>query len=95
MNNPSSTQLPNSKRTYVNGQTSNIRVPFREVSLNVTKSINGAIEVNEPVRVYDPSGPWGDPSYKGDVRDGLPALRREWIIARGDVEEYEGRSIKP
>ncbi len=77
------------------GQTDNVRVPFREVSLNVTKSINGSIEVNDPVRVYDPSGPWGDPSFKGDVRDGLPALRREWIIARGDVEEYEGRSIKP
>jgi phosphomethylpyrimidine synthase len=95
MNQSSGTQLPNSKRTYVAGQTENVRVPFREVSLNVTKSINGAIEVNEPVRVYDTSGPWGDPQFKGDVRDGLPALRREWIIARGDVEEYEGRRIKP
>jgi phosphomethylpyrimidine synthase len=95
MNQSSETQLPNSKRTYVEGQTENVRVPFREVSLNVTKSVNGSIEVNEPVRVYDPSGPWGDPSFKGDVRDGLPALRREWIIARGDVEEYEGRSIQP
>ncbi|MBS1809219.1 MAG: phosphomethylpyrimidine synthase ThiC [Acidobacteria bacterium] len=95
MNQSSETQLPNSQRTYVAGQNENVRVPFREVSLNVTKSINGSIEVNEPVRVYDPSGPWGDPTFKGDVRDGLPALRRDWIIARGDVEEYEGRSIKP
>jgi phosphomethylpyrimidine synthase len=98
----SKSTLPNSTRIYVtpNGQTinhsaHNVRVPFREVSLNVTKSINGAIEVNEPVRVYDASGPWGDPQFNGDVRDGLPALRRDWIIARGDVEEYEGRHVKP
>ncbi|MBL8204881.1 MAG: phosphomethylpyrimidine synthase, partial [Blastocatellia bacterium] len=95
MNQSSETQLPNSKRTYVTGQADNVRVPFREISLNVTKSLNGSIEVNDPVRVYETSGPWGDPSFKGDVRDGLPALRRDWIIGRGDVEEYEGRQIEP
>ncbi len=88
-------QLPNSERTYVAGTTANVRVPFREISLNVTKSMNGAVEVNEPIRVYDVSGPWGDPTFKGDVRDGLPALRSDWIIGRGDVEEYEGRKIEP
>ncbi len=88
-------QLPNSERTYVAGKTANVRVPFREISLNVTKSMNGAVEVNEPIRVYDVSGPWGDPTFKGDVRDGLPALRSDWIIGRGDVEEYEGRKIEP
>ena len=62
-NQTSEKQLPNSKRTYVAGQTANVRVPFREISLNVTKSMNGSIEVNEPVRVYETSGPWGDPSF--------------------------------
>ena len=89
------TQLPNSQRVYVEGSEAGINVPFREISLHVTKSFNGQIEVNDPVRVYETSGPWGDPSFKGDVRDGLPALRRDWIIARGDVEEYEGRTVKP
>jgi phosphomethylpyrimidine synthase len=89
------TQLPNSQRVYVAGSQPGISVPFREVSQHVTKSFNGQIEVNDPVRVYDSSGPWGDPSFNGDVRDGLPALRRQWIIARGDVEEYEGRKVKP
>ena len=89
------TQLPASQRVYVPGQAEGVNVPFREVSLNVTKGFNGQIEVNEPVRVYETSGPWGDPKFQGDVRDGLPALRRNWIIERGDVEEYEGRSIKP
>jgi phosphomethylpyrimidine synthase len=88
------TQLPNSQRIYITGA-QNIRVPFREISQHVTKSFNGQIEINDPVRVYETSGPWGDPAFKGDVRDGLPALRREWIIARGDVEEYEGRKPQP
>ena len=84
MNNQTSEkQLPNSARTYVAGKTANVRVPFREISLNVTKSMNGSVEVNEPVRVYETSGPWGDPSFNGDVRDGLPALRRE--IGRAHV----------
>ena len=89
------TQLPNSQRVYVAGSQQGISVPFREISQHVTKSFNGQIEVNDPVRVYDTSGPWGDPSFNGDVRDGLPALRRQWIIARDDVEEYQGREVKP
>ena len=53
--------LPNSKKIYVSGQQhADLRVPFREISLAPTKSMDGRIEVNEPVRVYDTSGPWGD-----------------------------------
>ncbi len=51
--------------------------------------------MNEPVRVYDTSGPWGDPEFHGDVTQGLPPLRAGWIRDRGDVEEYEGRPVKP
>ena len=72
-----------------------IRVPFREISLAPTKSINGEIEINEPVRVYDTSGPWGDPDFHGDVTQGLPPLRAKWIRERGDVEEIHGREIQP
>jgi len=88
--------LPKSQRVYLPGKTrDDIRVPMREVELSDTKGFNGEIEVNEPVRVYDCSGPWGDPSFEGDVEQGLPALRREWILERGDVEEYDGRTVKP
>ncbi|MFL6515977.1 MAG: phosphomethylpyrimidine synthase ThiC, partial [Chthoniobacterales bacterium] len=88
--------LPNSKKVYVAGELHpDIRVPFREISLATTKSLNGGIEVNEPVRVYDTSGPWGDPSETLDPVQGLPALRREWILARGDVDEIEGRVVRP
>ncbi|HXG91819.1 MAG TPA: phosphomethylpyrimidine synthase ThiC [Blastocatellia bacterium] len=88
-------QFPNSQRVYVQGNRADIRVPFREIRLNVTRSTSGAAEENPPVRVYDTTGAWGDPAIKCDVHDGLPALRREWIIARGDVEEYEGRKVQP
>ena len=89
-------QLPNSKKTYVSGKLHpDIRVPFREISLAPTKSINGEIEINEPVRVYDTSGPWGDPDFHGDVTQGLPPLRAKWIRERGDIEEINGRAASP
>ncbi|MFN2623715.1 MAG: phosphomethylpyrimidine synthase ThiC, partial [Chthoniobacterales bacterium] len=88
--------LRNSKKIHVPGSLHpDIRVPFREISLAPTKTISGEIEVNEPVRVYDTSGPWGDPDFHGDVEQGLPPLRIDWIRSRGDVEEIEGRAAKP
>ena len=92
----STDQLPNSQRVYVEGQIhKDVRVPMREITLSPTKAFNGQIEENAPVRVYDCSGPWGDPSYDGTVETGLPALRQKWIMDRGDVESYDGRAIEP
>src|SRR5262245_29288251 len=88
--------FPNSKKVYHAGNLhSDLRVPFREISLAPTKSINGQIEVNEPIHVYDTSGLWGDPDFRGDVTQGLPPLRAKWIRDRGDIEEYEGRVVRP
>ena len=87
--------LPNSSRVYIEGQQAGVRVPFREITQTPTRNFDGALIENPPVRVYDTSGPWGDPSVNCDVTEGLPALRREWILARADVEEYEGREQKP
>ena len=71
-------QLPNSKKIHVSGKLHpDIRVPFRESSLASTKSMNGEIEINEPVRVYDTSGPHGV-----DVREGLPKVRAPWVARR-------------
>ncbi|MES2596602.1 MAG: phosphomethylpyrimidine synthase ThiC [Verrucomicrobiota bacterium] len=92
----SSEQLPASTRVYVQGQIHpEVQVPMREITLSPTKAFNGRIEVNEPVRVYDTSGPWGDPNYTGTVEEGLPPLRKKWILSRNDVEEYQGRAIEP
>jgi phosphomethylpyrimidine synthase len=91
----SEVRLPNSRKVYVAGQRTNVRVPFREIEQAATKNFSGALEQNMPVLVYDTSGPWTEPSTRCDVREGLPALRREWITERGDVEEYTGRVVKP
>jgi phosphomethylpyrimidine synthase len=88
--------LPNSSRVYVSGTLHpTVRVPMREIALAPTKTFSGEMEANEPVRVYDTSGPWGDPEFDGDVEKGLPALRRDWILKRDDVSSYDGREIKP
>ena len=72
----SSDQLPASTREYLEGRIHpHIRVPFREITLSPTKTMGGELEANEPVRVYDCSGPWGDPNFNGTSDDGLPALR--------------------
>ena len=92
----SSEQLPASKKIYIAGALHpDIRVPLREIEVSDTKSYTGAIEKNAPVRVYDCSGPWGDPAFTGTSEQGLPAMRRDWILKRGDVEEIDGREVKP
>ena len=92
----SSDQLPASTRVYVEGVIHpDVRVPMREIALSPTKSLSGGLEPNEPVRVYDTSGPWGDPAFAGTSDQGLPALRAKWIEARGDVEAYDGRAVRP
>lgn len=83
-----------SKKVYVEGSRPDILVPMREIALSPTTGSFGE-EENAPVRVYDTSGPYTDPAYKVDIMKGLPALRSAWIKERGDVEEYEGRTIKP
>ena len=88
--------LPASSRVYLPGHLHpDIRVPLREIALSHTKDFNGRILQNEPVHVYDTSGPWGDPAYTGTVETGLPALRRPWIEARQDTAPYQGRPILP
>ena len=48
-----------------------------------------------PLNVYDTSGPYTDPNARIDIMAGLPQLRRGWIEARGDVESYDAREIRP
>ena len=76
-----------SRKVHVAARTgSGVRVAMREIDL----------EGGEPsLRVYDTSGPYTDPNVAIDINMGLPQLRREWIMARGDVEEYDAREVKP
>ncbi len=92
----SSEQLPNSRKVFVAGTLHpGVRVPMREIAISPTKSYTGAVTENDPVRVYDCSGPWGDPTFTGTSDEGLPALRRDWISQRADVAEYDGRTVQP
>ena len=87
--------LPNSRKVYIRGKRhENLRVPIREISQAPAKSLDGQLEANEPVRVYDTSGPWGDSGFAGRVETGLPALRRQWILERGDVRECAGQEVR-
>ncbi|ALA57382.1 phosphomethylpyrimidine synthase ThiC [Nitrospira moscoviensis] len=83
----STTPFPASRKIYVSGQQPGVRVPMREISLTPTKSMNGTVTPNEPITVYDTSGPYTDPAVSIDVRAGLPPLRRQWVLDRQDVDE--------
>ncbi|SDI54898.1 hydroxymethylpyrimidine synthase [Pseudomonas flavescens] len=83
--------FPRSQKIYVQGTRADIRVPMREISLDVTPTDFGG-EINAPVTVYDTSGPYTDPSVTIDVRKGLADVRSAWIEDRGDTERLDGLS---
>jgi len=72
-----------SRKVYLTGSRADIRVPMREIALS------GG---NPPLRLYDTSGPYTDPSADLDLKRGLTPLRLGWIIDRDDVEELPGPS---
>ncbi|MGN6364059.1 phosphomethylpyrimidine synthase ThiC [Asticcacaulis taihuensis] len=81
--------IPGSRKVYETGvRFPDIRVPFREVALH--ESAN-----EPPVTIYDSSGPYTDENFTPDIEKGLPRLREQWIVDRGDVEYIEAREVKP
>jgi len=91
--------LPNSRKVYIPGSRSDIRVPMREIRQSDTPLHSGAAaqggaaarsEPNPPIFVYDTSGPYTDPTLKVDIRRGLEPLRSRWILERNDTEDLTG-----
>ncbi|MEI4949684.1 phosphomethylpyrimidine synthase ThiC [Aeromonas caviae] len=87
---------PNSRRIFIQGSRPDIRVPLREIQLADT-FVGGTkeapqFEPNEPVPVYDTSGPYGEEAAPIDVRRGLPRLRENWVLERADTDALEGLS---
>ena len=81
--------IPGSRKVYEPGvRFPALRVPFREVALH--ESAN-----ESPVTIYDSSGPYTDENFTPDISRGLPRLREQWIVDRGDVEYIEAREVKP
>ncbi|HEN47675.1 MAG TPA: phosphomethylpyrimidine synthase ThiC, partial [Mizugakiibacter sp.] len=77
--------IPGSRKIYLQGSRTDLRVPMREVVQADTPSDLGA-ESNPPLAVYDTSGPYTDSQYHVDLVAGLPALRKAWIEERNDTE---------
>ncbi|WP_299438659.1 phosphomethylpyrimidine synthase ThiC [uncultured Rhodospira sp.] len=81
--------LPASRKVYHPGALHpDIRVPMREIAVHPSAG-------EPPVTVYDASGPYTDPDAAIAIEQGLPRLRADWIMARGDVEAYDGRAVDP
>src|SRR5712672_3078410 len=81
--------MPNSRKVYVEGSRSDLRVPMREIVQSETPASFGA-EKNPPLFLYDTSGPYTDPRVKIDIRTGLAPVRAQWIEERSDTEELPG-----
>ncbi|MDE6290183.1 MAG: phosphomethylpyrimidine synthase ThiC [Muribaculaceae bacterium] len=84
---------PDSEKIYVNGTIyPEIRVGMRQVIQHPTVTIKDgerSERPNEPVAIYDTSGPYTDPEYKHDINAGLPRNREQWVIKRGDTTRLE------
>ncbi|ALU74509.1 phosphomethylpyrimidine synthase ThiC [Tenacibaculum finnmarkense] len=88
--------FPNSQKIYVNGTIHpQIKVAMRQISLSDTvDSMTKKKTPNEPVTVYDTSGPYTDPAKEIDVHAGIERIREPWIKDRGDVEQLTQFSSK-
>ena len=65
-----------------------LRVAMRAIDLEPSSG-------EAPLNVYDTSGPYTDPAVAIDIAAGLTELRRDWIRARGDVEDVAQRAVRP
>ncbi|MEY4876442.1 MAG: phosphomethylpyrimidine synthase ThiC, partial [Bacteroidota bacterium] len=87
------TPFPASKKIFVKGKLHNINVAMREIEIgtNVAKVNGQLVESTEKksLTVYDTSGPFTDPNTPINIHEGLPKLRKDWILQRGDVEELK------
>lgn len=88
----SSGPLPGSEKIYVKGEMFDIQVPMRRIALSPTIDLDGVKVENDPVVVYDTSGPYTDPDYKVDLHKGLPKIREQWIADRDDTVKLDGLS---
>lgn len=91
------TAYPASQKIYAKTSLPDVQVAMRQISLSPSKTVTGLKE-NTPVMVYDTSGPHTDPEITVNIRKGLPALKRPWILGRGDTikeESHFSSSEKP
>ena len=86
------TPFPQSAKVYVGGvRYPELRVPMREVTQSDTKHADGKVTHNPSLTVYDPSGPYTDPTATIDLKAGLPAVRT-WLANDPTLERLAGLS---
>ncbi len=83
--------FPKSKKIYVQGKIHpQIKVAMREIELSDTVDATTKKRTpNEPVTVYDTSGPYTDPNKEINVHKGIERIREQWITDRNDVERLD------
>jgi len=82
-------ERPGSRRVWAEGTLHPcVRVPFREIAVHPSSG-------EPPLTLYDTAGPYGDPTARIDIEQGLPRQRDAWVWGRGDVEEVAARAVKP
>ena len=85
---------PSSEKIYVEGEINKVKVGMRKIKLldTVTLDKNGekVFKKNNPVVVYDTSGPYSDPKIQININEGLPRLREEWYSKRKDLIQLDG-----
>ena len=75
--------LPGSEKGYTAGTLfPDIKVPYRRISLSDESTLD----------VYDCSGPYTDAVHTGNIEEGLPEIRRSWVLERGDADELSSFS---
>ncbi|TYB78013.1 phosphomethylpyrimidine synthase ThiC [Bizionia saleffrena] len=86
--------FPSSKKVYIAGKLfPEIKVAMREIALSDTvDSLTKKHIPNEPVTIYDTSGPYTDPNKDVNVHNGIERIREQWILDRGNVEQLNSFS---
>ena len=84
--------FPNSKKIYIEGTKKNIKVPFRMIEQTATK-LNGISEKNDPIYVYDTTGPYTDEHHNINIFKGLKEIRKNWINDREDTKKSNRKYI--
>ena len=83
---------PSSEKVYLDGSLFPIKVGMRKINLTPNVRYEGSTRIetpNDPVLVYDTSGPYTDPAQKIDINQGIPRLREQWIADRDDTEQLD------
>lgn len=88
---------PRSEKIYIDGNLPGVHVAMRRIHQFPTVKIENGQRMeypNDPVVVYDTSGPYTDPNITTDINKGLPRMRESWVLDRNDTIELDDITSK-